>query len=97
MASSVALREAQEHLSELLDRAENGEVIVIERQGRPAMKLVPVPASEKHKVDRVGRQNLLNSAKGEIWFSDDWDSPETNKEIADLFENSSPFPRPPAR
>jgi prevent-host-death family protein len=33
MASSVALNEAREHLEELLDRAELGEEIVIERDG----------------------------------------------------------------
>ncbi len=59
MASSVALNEAREHLGELLERAERGEEIVIERKGRPAMKLVPVASSEKRKADRVGGQNLL--------------------------------------
>jgi prevent-host-death family protein len=42
MASSVALQEASEHLGELLDRAERGEEIVIEREGRAPMQLLPV-------------------------------------------------------
>jgi len=96
MASSVALREAQEHLSELLDRAENGELIVIERQGRPAMKLVPM-GYEAGVARRGGGQNLLNSARGEIWLADDWDSAETNKEIEDLFNDSILFPEPPTQ
>jgi len=96
MASSVALSEAREHLGELLERAERGEEIVIERQGRPAMKLVPV-RNEAVGTSRAGGQNLLNSARGEIWLADDWDSAETNKEIAELFENSNLFPEPPAR
>jgi prevent-host-death family protein len=59
MASSVALHEAQAHLPELLDRVERGEEIVIEREGRPGTKLVPVVKEVKPKERRVGGQNLL--------------------------------------
>ena len=71
MASSVALSEAQEHLGELLDRAERGEEIVIERQGRPAMKLVPVSAKEPTAARRIGGQNLL----GITYIAPDFDAP----------------------
>ena len=59
MASSVALSEAQARLGELMDRAEDGEEIVIERAGRTGMKLVPVAAERQAKARRVGGQNLL--------------------------------------
>jgi prevent-host-death family protein len=59
MASSVALNEAQAHLPELLDRVERGEEIVIEREGRPGTKLVPVVQEAKLRERRVGGQNLL--------------------------------------
>jgi prevent-host-death family protein len=77
MASSVALNEAREHLGELLDRAERGEEIVIERQGRPAMKLVPVTAKEATPVRRVGGQNLL----GITYIAPDFDAPMSEEDL----------------
>lgn len=47
MANSVALSEAQSRLGELMDRAESGEEIVIERAGRAGMRLVPVAGDAK--------------------------------------------------
>ena len=37
----VALKDAQERLAELLDRAEAGEDVVLTRDGHPAIRLVP--------------------------------------------------------
>ncbi len=34
---------------------------------------------------------MLGSGIGKIWVTDDWDSPETNAEITDLFENKKDF------
>jgi prevent-host-death family protein len=71
MASSVGLREAQEHLGELLDRVERGEEIVIERDGRAVSKLVPVAAEEPKRERRVFGQNLL----GITYIAPDFDAP----------------------
>lgn len=79
MASSVALSEAREHLGELLERAERGEEIVIERQGRPAMKLVPVAAKEPVLARRVGGQNLL----GITYIAPDFDAPMSEEDLKD--------------
>lgn len=79
MASSVALSEAREHLGELLDRAERGEEIVIERQGRPAMKLVPVVAEEPAPARRIGGQNLL----GITYIAPDFDAPMSEEDLKD--------------
>ncbi len=79
MASSVALSEAREHLGELLDRAERGEEIVIERQGRPAMKLVPVAAKEPAPARRIGGQNLL----GITYIAPDFDTPMGEEDLKD--------------
>ena len=64
MAISVALHEAQAHLPELLDRVERGEEIVIEREGRPSIKLVPVVAENLGPYDRrrVEGMGLLRRA-----------------------------------
>jgi prevent-host-death family protein len=38
----VGMHEAKTHLSRLVERAEAGEDIVIQRNGKPAVRLVPV-------------------------------------------------------
>ncbi len=77
MARSVALNEAQQHLGELLDRAERGEEIVIERQGRPAMKLVPVVSKDLTSARRIGGQNLL----GITYIAPDLDAPMSEADL----------------
>lgn len=42
------LYEAKNRLSKLVDAAEEGEVIVIARNGKPAVKLVPLNYGERH-------------------------------------------------
>lgn len=45
MSKLVNLHEAKAHLSELLDRVEAGETIVICRRNKPVAELKPVPPS----------------------------------------------------
>lgn len=73
----VNVHEAKTNLSRLLERVQAGEEIVIARAGTPVAKLVP------HVPARKPRQ--LGSLKGKIWMADDWDSDETNEEIARFF------------
>lgn len=77
MASSVALSEAQLKLGELMDRAEGGEEIVIERAGRAGMKLVPLAVGVKTAVRRVGGQNLL----GVTYIAPNFDAPMSDEEL----------------
>jgi hypothetical protein len=46
----------------------------------------------KWRFPEISRAAMFGCAKGKIVLADDWDSPETNAEIADLFENSTLFP-----
>ncbi len=80
----VNIHYAKTHLSKLIEKAENGEEIVLARNGKPAVRLAPLPATKK--------RSLLGAGIGKIWISDDFNSPETNKEIEDLFYNSPLFP-----
>jgi prevent-host-death family protein len=64
-------------LSRLLERVAKGEEIVIGKAGKPIAKLVPYV--EKKEPRRLG------TLKGKIWLAPDWDSDETNEEIARLF------------
>jgi prevent-host-death family protein len=77
MASSVALSEAQEHLAELLIRAEGGEEIQIEREGRPTMKIVPVAAETQAASKRIFGQNFL----GITYIAPDFDDPMSEEEL----------------
>jgi prevent-host-death family protein len=71
------IHEAKTQLSRIIGRVEHGEEVIISRAGRPVAKVVPLPSSAR----RAGR-GLLS---GQIGWSDDWDSTETNEEIADDF------------
>lgn len=72
----VNIHEAKTHFSKLVQRAAGGEEIVIAKAGVPVAKLV---AYEKPKGLTPGLW------KGRAWAADDWDSDETNAEVAKLF------------
>jgi prevent-host-death family protein len=77
----VNVHHAKTHLSKLIAAAEGGEEVIIARNGKPAVKLVVVTPPA-----RKSRKHMLGSGIGKLWLADDWDSPETNLEIAKLFE-----------
>ena len=67
------VHEAKSNLSRLVELAERGEEVVIARAGKPVVKLVRVPPSDKP---------VLGSAAGKIEFKAGWNEPMT----ADEFE-----------
>lgn len=71
--------EAKNGLSGFLRLLEGGQedCIVIARHNKPVAKLVPFDEASPSK--RVG------VAKGQVLYADNWDSPETNAEVAALF------------
>jgi prevent-host-death family protein len=73
----VNTHDAKTHLSRLLERVAAGEEIIIGKAGKPVAKLVPYV---ENKAPRK-----LGTLKGKIWLARDWDSQETNEEIATLF------------
>ena len=76
------IHEAKTHFSKLIERVSAGEEIVIGKAGKPVAKLVPyVENSQPRKP---------GAWKGKVWLAPDWDSPETNKEIEDLFYGDDP-------
>ncbi len=87
----VSTQYAETHLSQLISAADSGEEVEIDRPGKPALHLVVDRSSSARSSPK---KRLLGAGKGEIWLADDWDSPETNKEIEELFDNSI-FPEPP--
>ena len=65
--AAVNIHEAKTHLSQLIERAERGEEIVIARAGKPVAKLVPFMAERKPRESGF--------MKGQLWMSDDFDDP----------------------
>lgn len=63
----VNIEEAKSHLPDLIDAAVNGEEVVIAKDDRHAVKLVPVSQSKPRPQ--------FGSAKGLISMSDDFDEP----------------------
>ena len=65
--NSVGAFEAKTKLSELLDRVERGEEIVITRRGKPAARLVPaVRASGPDKIDLQQVREIARSFKAQV-------------------------------
>lgn len=62
----INIQEAKTHLSRFVDRAANGEEIIVAKAGKPLAKLVPFsPAQGTRK---------FGALKGQIWESPDcWD------------------------
>ncbi len=75
MSETVTVTEAKTQLSRLIERAGEGEEIVIRRGPRPVAKLV------RYDEPPVPRQ--MGDLKGKIWISDDFDEPD--EEIERLF------------
>ena len=60
------VHEAKTQLSKLLEKAEQGEEVIIARNGKPVARLATL-LEEKPKVPVFG------SSRGQIWISDDFD------------------------
>ena len=76
----VNIHEAKTNLSKLLARVEAGEEIIIARAGKPIGKL-----SSYTQPETILKERKPGALKGQIWYADDWDSPEVNEKIAREF------------
>lgn len=70
------MHEAKTKLSQLVQRAESGEDIVIARNGNPAVRLVPVMGTSS-------LTSIHGAWKGQVTVADDFD--ELPDDIADAF------------
>jgi prevent-host-death family protein len=64
---TVNIHEAKTHLSRLVERAAKGEGFIIAKAGKPLVKVLPLDASEKVGMQRLGFM------EGEISVPDDFD------------------------
>ncbi|MEO5335476.1 MAG: type II toxin-antitoxin system prevent-host-death family antitoxin [Magnetospirillum sp. WYHS-4] len=63
----VNLYEAKTHLSSLVDAVAAGEEVVIAKNGKPKVRLMP--------VETAGAARQPGQLKGRIWIADDFDDP----------------------
>lgn len=73
MTTQVNVAQAKAKLSDLVERAANGEDIVIARAGKPRVRLVPVPTQTEPR--RFGQ------LEGQIWYG-----PNFYDDLTDEFE-----------
>lgn len=73
MAKAVTVTEAKTQLSSLIDRAGDGEEIVIRRGSRPVAKLI-------RYEDGPPVRRKMGDLKGKIWISEDFDEPDEELE-----------------
>ena len=66
MTKTVSIREAQSQLQGLLALTRNGDEVIIEENGEPLARLVPI---EKFEL----KQRILGLREGQVWTSDDFD------------------------
>ena len=64
---NVSVAEAKKHLSELLRSVEDGEQVVITRNGKPVAQLIAAP--------REGRVVKFGTMRGKIHLKPGWDEP----------------------
>jgi prevent-host-death family protein len=68
---NVSVHGAKTQLSRLLDLVEDGELVVIERHGRPIAQLVPV---------RKRRASPIGAMRGQFKMTPGWERPLTDEE-----------------
>jgi prevent-host-death family protein len=73
MTKTVSISEAQSELQGLLALARDGDEIIIEENGEPLARLVPIekPKEQKKRIAGLG--------KGAVWMSDDFDDELPNE------------------
>ena len=81
----VNIHHAKTNLSKLIAAVEDGEEVIIARNGKPVARLV------RAEPKRKSRKNIVGSGIGKIWMSPDYGSQEAKAEIADLFEAGEDF------
>lgn len=82
MSETFNLYQAKTHLSELVDRAEKGEEIVIAKAGRPVARLVPLAGTRQGRVP--------GGAEGAVWIAEDFDAPLPAEVLAVFTEDAPP-------
>ncbi len=60
------IHEAKTHLSRLIDEVENGEPFIIAKAGKPKAQVIPIRASKKKPMQRIGFMKGMYKAPDDI-------------------------------
>lgn len=71
MTVEVALRDLRNHTSDLLQRVESGEELVITKRGKPVARLMPVAQKRRRPIPREEMAERLRSAQADPGLRDD--------------------------
>ena len=66
MTKIVSISEAQKQLQGLLALARNGGEVIIEENGEPSARLIPIQKTEP-------KERILGLREGQVWTNDDFD------------------------
>ena len=80
MTKIIKLYQAKTHLSDLVERAAQGEEFIIAKGDEPKARLIPVA--------RKSRQRVPGAWEGRVWISEDFDAP-LPREISTAFEGEN--------
>jgi prevent-host-death family protein len=83
----VNVHQAKTQLSKLISAAESGEEVIIARNGKPAVRMVPVRA-----VAAKSRREMWGAWEGRIGLPTDAEWKAMDKEIEDEMVNGPIFP-----
>ncbi len=83
----VNVHHAKTHLSKLISAVESGEEVIIARNGKPAVKLVPVAGAATKS-----RREMWGAWEGKIALPTDAEWKAMDKEIEDEMVNGPIFP-----
>ena len=78
------MHEAKTHLSRYARKVKAGERVILCERNVPFAELRPL---SDHAI--LPRERPLGLDAGKVQLSDDWDSADTNREIAELFGRGS--------
>jgi antitoxin (DNA-binding transcriptional repressor) of toxin-antitoxin stability system len=82
MSTVIEAKEAQDRFQELLERVEEGEEFVIEREGREVATIRrPAPTEAPRR-----REVRFGTARGMIELLPGWDDPMTEEELAEWYD-----------
>lgn len=82
---SASLKDADPWFTDLVSRAEAGEEVVLEREGRAVARLVAIETASEDGADR---RKLFGALKGQFSSPTDEEWAAMDQEIIELFEES---------
>lgn len=83
-APTYNMHEAKTQLSRLVDKAVEGEEVVVARNGKPVARIV--------KYEQPRPKRVIGSLKGKVWIEPGYDLVASDPEIVADFEASADAP-----